>query len=92
MHTPGPWEAGEVGNGDKFHVYCNDATGQAVAQCDQKFTFFTTEERLANVRLIAAAPEMLAALQKIVANAALVGGNPSQDYDLARAALAKAGA
>lgn len=95
-HTPGPWEFGgkfsrevyekrdgieicTVPQGDSF---CADG-----CQCDE------CEERYANARLIAAAPELLEALSQIVNHATKYGGAPLaavKMFDRARAALAKA--
>jgi hypothetical protein len=61
-HTPGPWEHDESGGlvpgSHEWHVYANSApVGKRLpAICDSE----------ANARLIAAAPELLAALQLIL--------------------------
>lgn len=69
-HTPGPWHCGEkfVGSVDGFKVYGYpiSANGQAIARVHAGTPGrhgFGNEE--ANARLIAAAPEMLAALHAI---------------------------
>jgi hypothetical protein len=48
-------------------VYCNDATGQRVADCTGEYLFHTDETMRANARLIAAAPELLTQLVGAVA-------------------------
>jgi hypothetical protein len=65
-HTPGPWEVGSEGNGKPGYVYCNNSLGSAVAIVFGKplrLTVFSPEEEEANARLIAAAPDLLAALK-----------------------------
>lgn len=89
-HTPGPWEAGDgAGNGRKDHIYCDDATGSAVATCHMDYVPRTRVEVEANARLIAAAPDLLAALitaERIVGRAFPNG----QDHTDLRAAIARA--
>lgn len=65
-HTPGPWEFGGMNTrhvyGPDGHVVCTLAAYQE--------SFFAREHKdtiRANARLIAAAPELLAALQAIMA-------------------------
>lgn len=67
-HTPGPWTIGEAGNtGEAFCItaetrdicWTSDSTGTE----DDGTGLLVTEEDKANARLIAAAPEMLAALR-----------------------------
>ena len=65
LHTPRPWEVGVEGNGTPGYVYCNNGLGSAVAIVYGKalpYTVFSRAEEEANARLIAAAPELLAAL------------------------------
>ena len=66
-HTPGPWEKGENGFGDIMMVYCDDELGSAVADCSVKhYMKLTIDERLANAKLIAAAPSLLQSLIELV--------------------------
>jgi hypothetical protein len=58
--TPGPWE--------KRHLRVQKE-GNYIADCDAGY-LFSDEEKHANARLIAAAPALLAALEKIETNAA----------------------
>jgi hypothetical protein len=52
-HTPGPWEAGNEAKGeDPRMVYCNDATGQRVADCTGIYLFHTDEVMRANAAFI----------------------------------------
>lgn len=54
--TPGPWEPGDgKNNGGFLSVYCDDATGQRVAQTDGDFLLFSHEQKRANAAFIAAA-------------------------------------
>ena len=93
-HTPGPW---------KQHgctVYQNDnwkdgtnLGGRLVARCyahtvPDTDPEDTIAEDAANARLIAAAPELLAALREIMAHEARYVGSLS--YSTAKAAIAKA--
>jgi len=54
--TKGKWHANEVD-------VCDDKYGQYVADCGQS-TFISEDEKKANAQLIAAAPELLEALQE----------------------------
>lgn len=62
-HTPGPW-CFEIGKDNSFKVWTNDyhmfiAKRQEMSDRD---------EAIANAQLIAAAPELLEALERLVAN------------------------
>lgn len=85
-HTQGPWEvAGIVAKKLPFHVMRHN--GQHIANTVAD-SWMTKDEELANARLIAAAPDLLAALQRIIEIRALV---PGAEADIrARAAIAKA--
>jgi len=82
-HTKGPWEfEAEPGYG----VFVHDAEGTvAEVMCDQKLIDDRTA--LANACLIAAAPDLLEALQEIVRNDPY---NQSSAGIIARAAIARA--
>ena len=97
-HTPGPWHVGGIADSI---VYAAD--GFAVANANVYHNSHGPHETGANARLIAAAPDMLAALEAIEArisgiwdNPALVAFGPlstNTDADclaIARAAIAKA--
>jgi hypothetical protein len=98
-HTPGPWKA-EIDEQvpERGAVYVEGPQGwlnQAVADCG--FNDVETDE--ANARLIAAAPELLEALQSLVASCEkhLAFRKPTNPVTrdrmaAARAAIAKAGA
>lgn len=59
QHTPGPWNCAQA-----TAVYAN---GRWIADTSQPGAF--TEEQAANARLIAAAPELLTALVKVIGHA-----------------------
>ena len=92
-HTPGPWVAED-------RVY--DGTGAAVIASYDEFTItmpsrgmvvyvtrpvgVSNAETVANARLCAAAPDLLEALKAVVK----VADRKTVEFDLARAAIAKA--
>ena len=67
MHTPGPWTV----DPKTLAVYAPDRHGHAaavrVAECGR--TLLPTAEIAANTALVAAAPDLLAALQLVYSNA-----------------------
>ena len=67
MHTPGPWAV----DPKTLAVYAPDRHGHAaavrVAECGR--TLLPADEIRANAALVAAAPDLLAALQLVYANA-----------------------
>lgn len=71
-HTPGPWMytgAGAIKR-DYTAIGCTDGETIASAWGHSNSGFFVSEEeKEANARLIAAAPEMLVALEKLASNA-----------------------
>jgi hypothetical protein len=88
-HTSGPWF--EIG-GKQVMAQFNKITGrgtknETVAYCD--YAWMTVEEREANARLIAAAPELLAALENIVAWMEQHHPEAAKNIPQARAAIAK---
>lgn len=96
MHTPGPWEAWNQHRGvilREWRVGERNSTPGivrpiAVVSGDQR----DGDEQVANARLIAAAPELLAALERI-ARMDYAGQKKSDGAhlaDIARAAIAKA--
>ena len=97
-HTPGPWEVFDDVEGCEFPGI--DNAGESIVLCGSIFDDGgirgdTKEERLANARLIAAAPDMLEAieetLQSVVMNRLHDTIEISRDaIELLRAALAKA--
>ena len=92
MHTPGPWTV----DPKTLAIYAPDRHGHAaavrVAECGR--TLLPAAEIAANAALIAAAPDLLAALQALVGEADL-GEIDNEDnarllLDWARAAIARA--
>ena len=79
-HTPGPWKAGTgwVGTNDNAMI-CGDFPG----------IYRDNGQAEANLRLIAAAPDLLAALIQMLHEYAPLMGS-TQAVDVARAAIAKA--
>lgn len=63
-HTPGPWEVGE--GKMSLMVYCDDSLGSRVADLSNSGHGITIEQDKANVRLIAAAPEMFSVLERLL--------------------------
>jgi hypothetical protein len=63
-HTPGPWQSHRVGtvSAGQYLIMIKPVRGGAVQKAAE-------QERLANARLIAAAPEMLAILQELAESA-----------------------
>ena len=84
-HTPGPWVCQTQANGSSIRhpVILSDDGAVATAQwCDN------TQKTNANARLIAAAPELLEALQAFIKYADDVNDD-SPELGRARAAIAK---
>lgn len=81
-HTPGPWDV----QGDTY-VTVNSLI---IAHCKQAGRT-SLDEAMANARLIAAAPDLLAALEKVI-DYHVTGINPLSDAAIlsARAAIARA--
>lgn len=84
-HTPGPWYAGEWGS-----VYGLTGTGQVAGISPRS----NDCERIANTRLILAAPELLASLQLMVDRFLDTEGSygawENEALEVARAVIAKA--
>ena len=79
MHTPGPW----------FVLIDDDGCPLEIVLAgdhDMRIAVPASDGPLANARLIAAAPELLAALREVIA----VSDRKTEIYDRARAAIAKA--
>ena len=90
LHTPGPWTVVPYGDGDSL-VICSDEGGEwrICFMATHGGTETVWRSIQANARLIAAAPELLAAL--IAARNTLAGcGMPSIAAGICDAAIAKA--
>ena len=88
QHTPGPWELShgtEPGQGREpwFWVSASRTLHLRVYACPDGFVIGENE---ANARLIAAAPDLLAALKGVLC----VADRKTDEFDAARAAIAKA--
>lgn len=89
-HTPGPWKRNDFL--DLKEISLKAITCERLGFC---VTFINTDDKLrvgeadANARLIAAAPELLEALQAIMEDMDSEFGT-DYDYNKARAAIAKA--
>lgn len=93
-HTPGPWKALKATvRGETTEWFVTDDDDEGVAVIASCVTDKTGEPSEANARLIAAAPELLEALEGLCGLAELRPGH-LQDYKAAvaaaRAAIAKA--
>lgn len=85
-HTPGPWDLEDSGV-DEAYVYFLDA-GPAWIPCDVHSG--PDNHDWANARLIAAAPDLLEALEAIEARVRVVIGAHAPELKHAREAIAKA--
>ena len=86
-HTGGKWY---VTGSNPPHIYSHDGMS-IIAQCDSAGEMKREQEK-ANAQLISAAPDLLAALEKIVAHLSPFMGQGNMDDDIkqARAAINKA--
>ena len=84
-HTPGPWEVSAPYVRTRFDI--NEGGGTCIAEIDT-----ITAEHVANARLIAASPDLLAALDALVTACEVPGENCEVEQALpaAIAAIAKA--
>lgn len=88
QHTPGPWVLSYVSepSDPSAIIYCNYAS-MSMRTVGEARGEIITGELLANGRLIAAAPELLEALQTMLLRADL---HSNSEVVMARAAIAKA--
>lgn len=89
-HTPGPWEAQPPRLGAAITIYAGDTPIATTASNTSPLTMemHRRGEIKANARLIAAAPELLEALQ--MALVYIDGEGTPEQYEQAAAAIAKA--
>ena len=89
-HTPGPWKAVEAAYNPKGWLWVQNGPGALLADVHQNVNI-PLDARNANARLMAAAPELLEALQEIITAADGEGWNQlDAGFTKARAAVAKA--
>jgi hypothetical protein len=81
-HTPGPWGTYDTA-AYGIHICKGGIAGQHIASA-QRYVGLTQDETVANARLIAAAPEMLAALRELLERCDF------EAQEMARAAIGKA--
>lgn len=88
MHTPGPWEVRKTASGNPF-IYSGKINVAGVAMARHGIDVATSE---ANARLIAAAPELLAALIELrdAAYNAYADSSCNEAFALADAVISKA--
>jgi hypothetical protein len=79
-HTPGPWRA-------SAHGLIRDAKGFGVAEA---YTQHNSDEHEANVRLIAAAPEMLQCLYDLREQLEVIIGDNADLIDMVNRTIARA--
>lgn len=88
QHTSGPWAVGLYGVSERAVIKCGAKTIATIGYVDDGESNLHTH---ANARLIAAAPELLEALQAMLADASVGHGVPSfTALDMAKQAIAKA--
>lgn len=85
-HTPGPWHVSRSSRYVRYRLPGSD-TGYNLADCDMGAP---PTEMFANARLIAAAPELLAACEAAEANLSPLYCSEHLVMKLLRAAIAKA--
>lgn len=89
-HTPGPWKVGEE-NEFEAYEFVSITTESGVQIGDVSSDGCVDDETHANARLIAAAPDMLAALKQIESEMrAGLGSSYGETREAVRRAIAKA--
>jgi len=89
-HTPGPWKAVEAAYNPPGWLWVQNSPGALLADVHQNKNI-PLDARNANARLMAAAPELLEALQEIITAADGEGWSQlDAGFTKARAAVAKA--
>jgi hypothetical protein len=92
--TPGPWMVGPSAVVDGATDYAILADGKIISEAFGRSSWQFEYDSLANARLIAAAPDLLAALERTLSWLTSYPGEacmrPSGPYAQARAAIAKA--
>ena len=97
-HTPGPWTADKLQDRDTFNIFANGFVSAMcqVSRMENSTRSTSGNETAANARLIAAAPDLLEALQDLFGadmEHVLMGDGKDDQIEAiakARAAIAKA--
>ena len=91
-HTPGPWQADAIGSDGSFEIWSTrDMPHNEWIICSRNGIEHRAPESRANAKLIAAAPDLLAALKEIAEGYRAPSPTPIQDIkEIARNAIAKA--
>ena len=89
MHTPGPWEVAQYAD-DVTMIENRAPTGYGYSLTQVARILPVSESAEANARLIAAAPDLLAALQELLADKYLSDPINRDRMANARAAIARA--
>ena len=89
QHTPGPWHL-RLSNNATPHIEHGDCFRDEVGELDNRICVMPSEitqsfNSFANARLIAAAPDLLEALEHVI-----YWDNGKPEWEMARAAIAKA--
>lgn len=87
-HTPGPWTADKLQDQSAFNIFMQGygSAGASVHHCSNATNCMGSLEVEANARLIAAAPELLAALQALAdAVQTFTNATPADWSELAKA-------
>jgi hypothetical protein len=96
QHTPGPWKVGQhLGSLSSFCVHMDAGDKGRGSEIVEAVCGLDTDQRLANARLIAAAPDLLEALQEMVSIVAIHQDATNTKFawaemEVANAAIAKA--
>ena len=90
--TQEKWSVGgtDSGGGSTMGVYCDDATGNRIADCHPQFSTIDRGEARANAVLMAAAPELLAACQEFCRKVDAGEARSKQSYSQMSNAIEKA--
>jgi len=92
-HTPGPWTCGQGAFGKDYAVYSTDDDGHNLAmvcRVSPAYGEYAATRCQANAHLIAAAPDLLYALQGLVAWVEQHHPEAAQNLTLTRLAIARA--
>lgn len=89
-HTPGPWHIQDDHGKRWIETNGNDDTIAEIHRRRRMGSVYSCEEADANARLIAAAPDLLEALEEFMAHGEQAFGHDFEVMVKARAAIAKA--